>query len=158
MGMEKVGYVQGLRRKVGHDPIIMVCAGCAVFDGAGRLLLQQRGDDGGPWGLPGGAMELGENIEAAAVRETFEETGLRVRPGALLGVYTGDAHTHANGDVTQSVVVVLTATPDGGRLTKDGNETVDLGWFPLDDLPSPIFAPHRDMLEDLRRGKRATWP
>jgi 8-oxo-dGTP pyrophosphatase MutT (NUDIX family) len=93
-------------------------------------------------------MELGETIEAAAVRETFEETGLHVRPGALLGVYTGDAHTHANGDVTQSVVVVLTANPDGGRLTKDGIETVGLGWFPLDDLPSPIFAPHRDMLEE----------
>ena len=80
MGSEKVGYVEALRRRIGHDPIIMTCAGCAVFDGAGRLLLQQRGDDGGPWGLPGGALELGETIEAAAVRETFEETGLRVRP------------------------------------------------------------------------------
>ena len=56
-------------------------------------------------------MELGETIEAAAVRETLEETGLRVRPDTLLGVYTGDAHTHANGDVAQSLVVVLTATP-----------------------------------------------
>jgi 8-oxo-dGTP pyrophosphatase MutT (NUDIX family) len=157
VGSETVSYVEALRRKVGHDPLIMTCAGCAVFDGAGRLLLQQRGDEGGPWGLPGGAMELGETIEAAAVRETFEETGLRVRPGALLGVYTGDAHTHANGDVTQSVVVVLTANPDGGRLTKDGIETVGLGWFPLDDLPSPIFAPHQDMFEDLRHGRRATW-
>jgi len=157
MGSETVGYVGALRRKVGHDPLIMACAGCAVFDGAGRLLLQQRTDEGGPWGLPGGAMELGESIEAAAVRETFEETGLRVRPGALLGVYTGDAHTHANGDVTQSVVIVLTATPDGGRFTKDGIETVGLGWFPLDDLPSPIFGAHQEMLEDLRHGRRATW-
>ena len=140
MGSENVGYVEALRRKIGHDPIIMTCAGCAVFDGAGRLLLQQRGDDRGPWGLPGGAMELGETIEAAAVRETFEETGLRVRPDAILGVYTGEAHTYANGDVVQAVVVVLTATPVGGRFTVDGNETVGLGWF-----------------DDPRKGKRATW-
>ena len=157
MDPEKLGYVEGLRRKIGHDPIIMTCAGCAVFDGEGRLLLQQRGDAGGPWGVPGGALELGESIEAAAVRETFEETGLRVRPDALLGVYTGDAHTYANGDVVHSVVVVLTATPVDGELTQDGIETVGLGWFPLDDLPSPIFAPHQDMLDDLRKGSRATW-
>jgi 8-oxo-dGTP pyrophosphatase MutT (NUDIX family) len=108
-------------------------------------------------GLARRSMELGETIEAAAVRETFEETGLRVRPDTLLGVYTGDAHTHANGDVTQSVVIVLTAIPVGGTLTKDATETVGLAWFPLDDLPSPIFAPHQDMLDDLRNGKRATW-
>lgn len=99
MGSTQVGYVEALRRKIGHDPVLLTCAGCAVFDGAGRLLLQQRGDAGGPWGLPGGAMELGETVHAAAVRETFEETGLRVRPDTLLGVYTGDAHTYANGDV-----------------------------------------------------------
>jgi 8-oxo-dGTP pyrophosphatase MutT (NUDIX family) len=157
MESETVGYVQALRRKIGHDPIIMTCAGCAVLDGAGRLLLQQRGDDGGPWGLPGGAMELGETIEAAAVRETFEETGLRVRPDRLLGVYTGAAHIYANGDVVQSVVVVLTATYVEGTLTEDGIETVGLGWFPLDDLPSPIFAPHQVMLDDLRNGRLATW-
>ena len=157
MASEKVGYIETLRRKIGHDPVIMTCAGCAVFDGAGRLLLQQRGDDRGPWGLPGGAMELGETIEAAAVRETFEETGLRVRPDTLLGVYTGGAHTYENGDVVQSVVVVLTATPVDGRLTEDGIETVGLAWFPLDDLPNPIFAPHQDMLDDLRNGRRGTW-
>jgi hypothetical protein len=42
-------------------------------------------------------------------------------------------------------------------LTEDGIETVGLAWFTLDDLPSPIFAPHQDMLDDLRNGKRATW-
>src|SRR5689334_22943776 len=147
MGSEKVGYVEALRRKVGHDPVIITCAGCAVFDGAGRLLLQQRAGAGGPWGLPGGAMELGETIEAAAVRETLEETGLRVRPDTLLGVYTGDAHTHANGDVAQSPVVVLTATPVEGTLAEDGIETVGLGWFTLEDLPSPVFAPHQVMLD-----------
>ncbi|GAA1253722.1 NUDIX hydrolase [Oryzihumus leptocrescens] len=156
MGSE-IGYIEGLRRKVGHDPLILACAGCAVLDDAGRVLMQQRGDVDGPWGLPGGAMELGETIEATAVRETFEETGLRVRPEGLLGVYTGTTHTYANGDVVQAVVVVLTATVVDGTLTVDGAETVGLGWFALDDLPGPVFAPHQGMLDDLRNGMRATW-
>lgn len=135
----------------------MTCAGCAVLDSSGRVLLQRRGEAEGPWGLPGGGMELGETLEAAAVRETREETGLDVRPDELLGVYTGPLHTYANGDVVQSVVVVLTATQVGGRLSADGTETLDLGWFSLDDLPLPVFGPHEPMLQDLRQGRRGRW-
>lgn len=151
------GYVEGLRQYIGHDPVIMTCAGCAVIDNSGRVLLQRRGDAEGPWGLPGGAMELGETLEEAAVRETREETGLDVRPDELLGVYTGPLHTYANGDVVQSVVVMLTATQVGGELSADGKETVDLRCFPLDDLPMPLFGPHEPMLKDLRQGRRGRW-
>ena len=152
----QVGYVEGLRQHIGHAPVIMTCAGCAVLDNSGRVLLQQRGDAGGPWGLPGGALELGETLEEAAVRETREVTGLDVRPDELLGVYTGPLRTYANGDVVQAVVVVLTATQVGGTLSADGAETVDLRWFTFDELPSP-FGPHEPMLEDLRQRRRGCW-
>ena len=151
-----VGYVEGLRQHIGHAPVIMTCAGCAVLDDSGRVL-QRRADAHGTWGLPGGAMELGETLEEAAVRETREETGLDVRPDELLGVYTGPLHTYANGDVVQAVVVVLTAQQFGGRLTIDGSETVGLGWFDFEDLPAPIFGPHEPMLRDLREGNRGRW-
>ena len=65
----------------------------------------------------------------------------RVRPDALLGVYTGDAHTYANGDVVQSVVVVLTATPVEGRLTEDGIETVGLALVHARRSPQPDLRP-----------------
>ncbi len=152
------GYVTGLRRKIGTDPIIMVCGCCAVLDDHGRVLLQQRGDPASrPWGLPGGAMELGEDIERAAVRETLEETGLHVRAEDLVGVYSHDQHTYDNGDVVQPVVTLFTASVVAGALTSDGIETLDLGWFALDDLPEPLFAPHRRMLADLVAGRRGTW-
>jgi ADP-ribose pyrophosphatase YjhB (NUDIX family) len=157
MVIRDVGYIEGLRQHIGHNPVIMTCAGCAVIDDSGRVLLQRRGDAQGPWGLPGGAMELGETLEEAAVRETLEETGLNVRPDGLLGVYSGPLHTYANGDVVQAVVVVLTAKQIGGRLSVDGAETVDLGWFDFEDLPIPIFAPHEPMLQDLRHGYRGRW-
>ena len=112
---------------------------------------------GGRGVYQGGALELGETLEAAAVRETREETGLDVRPDELLGVYTGPLHTYTNGDVVQAVVVVLTATQTGGNLSADGSETVDLRWFTFNDLPTPIFGPHEPILDDLRQGRRGRW-
>ena len=67
-------------------------AGCAILDEQGRVLLQQRTGENGKWGLPGGAIELGESVHAAAIRETLEETGLHVEPSRCWG-YTRDLHT-----------------------------------------------------------------
>ncbi|MDR0570434.1 MAG: NUDIX hydrolase [Clostridiales Family XIII bacterium] len=57
----------------------------AVIDEDGRLLLvRQRHEGREIWMLPGGAIEDGEDAAAAAVREVFEETGLRIKPGRLI--------------------------------------------------------------------------
>lgn len=66
----------------------MDCVGAVVFDGAGRLLLVQRGrpPQAGSWSLPGGRVEPGESDETAVVRELFEETGLRGRPERFVGM------------------------------------------------------------------------
>jgi 8-oxo-dGTP diphosphatase len=63
-----------------------VSVAAAVLDGAGRLLLIRRADNG-HWEPPGGVLELDEDIEAGLVREVKEETGLVVRPQRLTGVY-----------------------------------------------------------------------
>lgn len=157
MGTEPVGYIAGLRQHIGKAPIIMSCAGCAVLDDSGRVLLQQRDDPGHPWGLPGGAIELGESVADAAIRETREETGVEVELTELLGVYSGGMHEYANGDVVQAIIVMFSATPVGGALSVDGGETKDLGWFDLDDLPKPLFAGHESMLRDLQLGRRGVW-
>lgn len=103
-------------------------------------------------------MELGESIEQAAVRETFEETGVTVRPVELLGVYTGAPHTFANGDVVHSVVTVLVAEPLSiSRAFASADESKSVGWFHLDQLPANLFGPHRAMVLDLIAGRRGTW-
>ncbi|MFE6969466.1 NUDIX hydrolase [Isoptericola sp. NPDC057653] len=155
-------YVQRLRGVVGHDPLFLPSAACAVLDqdtaGTTRVLLQQRGEPGAPWGLPGGALELGETVAEAAVRETREETGLVVEPRTLLGVFSGSrSHTYPNGDVVQAVVVVFVARVVSGELTVDGVETRALGWFALDALPEPLFAPHVSMLDALAAGRSGVW-
>ncbi|MBE3554484.1 MAG: NUDIX domain-containing protein, partial [Thermicanus sp.] len=70
-----MGYIMELRKWVGKRPLIMAAAGVAVMDGEEKILLQQRIDNN-MWGLPGGALELGETLEEAAKRELLEETGL----------------------------------------------------------------------------------
>jgi 8-oxo-dGTP diphosphatase len=71
----------------GTDPPVVPCVGAVVQDAAGRLLLIRRGHapHAGSWSLPGGRVEAGETLEEAVRREVLEETGLRVRPGAVVG-------------------------------------------------------------------------
>jgi ADP-ribose pyrophosphatase YjhB (NUDIX family) len=59
-------------------------------DAEGRIVLIRRGIDPGRggWAQPGGFLEVDETVSEAAIRETFEETGLIVEPGEIVGLYT----------------------------------------------------------------------
>jgi ADP-ribose pyrophosphatase YjhB (NUDIX family) len=64
----------------------------AVFREEQILLVKEPGDEG--WSLPGGWADVGESPSEAAVRETLEESGYRVRPVRLLAAYDRDRHGH----------------------------------------------------------------
>ena len=66
-----------------HHPIVAVGA---VVIHQNRLLLVRRGQQPakGDWAIPGGRVELGERMQAAAAREVLEETGVSIRPGELI--------------------------------------------------------------------------
>lgn len=74
-----------------HIPVTLRSAGVVVIDAAGAVLLVQEGKPGsrGLWHFPAGGVEEGENPQDAAVREAWEETGLRVRPIKLLDTLLG---------------------------------------------------------------------
>ena len=74
-----MGYVSEIRKKIGHDPLLIVGASVIVTDERGRVLLQHRADNG-LWGYHGGCVELAENTEDAA-RRSIE---LRKDPAAYL--------------------------------------------------------------------------
>ena len=100
-------------------------AGAVIRDELCRVLLILRGrpPDAGRWSIPGGRVEPGESLPQAAAREAFEETGLRVRVGELLGeldIPGADADTvYVVSDYAAAVV--------GGEL-RPGDDAADARW------------------------------
>ena len=95
----------------------------------GDLVLVRRGCEPfkGYWALPGGAVDLGETVEQAAVREAREETGLDVRLEGIAGVYS-DPDRDPRG---HTVSIVFYASPTGGELQADTDaaEVIKTGDF-----------------------------
>ncbi len=75
-----------MKREYPDAPIVGVGA-VVVYEG--RVLLIERANEPlkGEWSLPGGALELGETLEAGVVREVEEETGLRVKPVGVVKAF-----------------------------------------------------------------------
>lgn len=102
-----------------------------VVNDTGEILLIRRSDNGN-WALPGGAIDLGESLSQAAVRETREETGIDCEITGLTGIYTDPGHVilyESNGEVRQEFSIVLTARPTGGHPTPS-DESTDVRWIP----------------------------
>lgn len=116
-----------------------IVAACTVFirDEAGAVLLIQRTDNQ-LWALPGGAMEFGENLSTAAVREVEEETGMRIRVTGIVGIYTDPHHVveFSDGEVRQQFSICLTGALEGGAIrTSDESSHVEfVAPNRLDDL------------------------
>ncbi len=141
-------YIKWIRSKVGHEKIILVFAGGCIFNEKGQVLLQRRGDTN-LWGFPGGAIELGETPEKAAIRETKEETGLDVEVGKIIGVYTDSDMKYASGDEAHSIVIAYELNAVSGELFCDNVETKELKYFSLDEKPVLFCKQHEELWRDL---------
>ena len=102
------------------------------------------------WGFPGGAIEIGETPEQAAIRELKEETGLDAEVQSLLGVYTDSDMRYPNGDQAHSICIVYCLKAIAGSLRCDQDETIDLKYFALDELPDMFCKQHEEIKRDLR--------
>ena len=120
-----MSYVSDIRKKVGHDPIMLT--GCSVIVRRGDEVLLMRRSDNGLWCYHGGSLELGETVEAAARRELWEEAGLTARSLTLVGVYAGpEQHMfYPNGDEAYYTDVVF--------------ECRDFTGEPMASMPSSIL-------------------
>ena len=102
-----------------------------------KLLTQLcRRSDNDNWAVPGGAIELGESMVQAAVRETREETGIECEITGLVGIYTDPKHVllyTSNGEVRQEFSIVLTARATGGEPMRS-EESSEVRWVPRVEL------------------------
>lgn len=134
-----------------------VAAGVAavVLDGAGRVLLARRVDNG-LWGLPSGHVEPGETVAAAATREVREETGLDVRVAQLIGVYSDPASqvfVYPSGRVSHFVTSCFLCKLVGGDVRCDGVEALEAAFFAPYALPPDLLPMHPQWLADALAGQ-----
>ncbi|MCB0185713.1 MAG: NUDIX domain-containing protein [Caldilineaceae bacterium] len=120
-------YLRGLRAKVGTDLLLVPAVTMVCRDEDGRVLLARHADND-RWALPGGSIDPDETPADAAVRELWEEAGLRTTPERIIGVYGGPAFTvtYPNGDQIASVDTVFACRIDGGTLAADQDEITEL--------------------------------
>jgi len=121
-------------------------ANAVVLNDAGQILLIKRTDNSN-WSLPGGAMDLGETIGHAAIREVQEETGIDCELTGLVGIYTNPNHVleyTSDGEVRQEFSIVFTARAVSGEPTPS-SESSQVVWV------SPDAVQQHDMHPSMRQ-------
>ena len=150
-----MNYIQSIRKKVGKDKIILNFT-CGILSQSGKILLQKRADKG-TWGLPGGAIELGESAVEALVREFYEETGITVKVHKLLNVYTKYSDSYPNGDEAQVITILYLVKPENTVSNNSfvSDETLELELFDHKDIQNITIVnqQHQDMINDFFENK-----
>ena len=112
-------------------------ANVVVVNEAGAVLMIHRTDNDN-WAFPGGAMDVGESLTDAGVREVKEETGIDCEISGLVGIYTDPKHVilyTSDGEARQEFSVLFTARATDGEPTTS-SETREVRWMSRDSLGS----------------------
>jgi 8-oxo-dGTP diphosphatase len=107
----------------------------------GRVLVIERRNDPAGWALPGGFVDVGETVEAAAIREAREETGLDVELVTLLGVYSDPGRDPRGHSVSVAFVARAHGTP------RAGDDARNSRWIDPAS-PPPLVFDHAQILRD----------
>jgi 8-oxo-dGTP diphosphatase len=119
----------------------IVAVGGVIFDGERVLLIKRANEPSrGEWSLPGGAVEVGESLEAALAREVREETCLDVTVGPVVAVLDRIRRDDVDRVEYHYVIVDYLCRPQGGTATC-GSDADEVRWALLDDLASFHLTP-----------------
>jgi 8-oxo-dGTP pyrophosphatase MutT (NUDIX family) len=139
-----------LRQLVGNRPMIMVGSALLVMNQDNQLLMIKRTDNK-CWGIPGGAMELGEDLEDTVKREAKEEIGIDVKELELFGVFSGKDlyYQYPNGAEVYNVSVVYMTRNIEEAIELNKDEHSEYRYFDIYHLPTEISPPIKPIMKDL---------
>jgi 8-oxo-dGTP pyrophosphatase MutT (NUDIX family) len=136
-------YRMSLDERICHIPFIQPGSAIIIRNEKGEILLQER-TDRNEWGLPGGCQDLGENLRDTAVREAYEETGIKLDSNKLIIIDTVSGasrrNTYPNGDIVYNNTSLYLADVKSEDLKnlKGDSETKKLRFFNFSNYPSNV--------------------
>ena len=124
-----------VKREYPEQPLVGV--GGVVVSG-GRVLLVRRAQEPlkGEWSIPGGLLELGEALEEGVQRELKEETGLRVEPVSVLGVFDRILYDKDAGRLKYHFVLVDYLCRVGSGEPRAGSDVSEVCWARREEVPA----------------------
>lgn len=135
-------FRMALDDRISHIPFIQTGSSIVVRNELGQILLQQRSDNG-KWGLPGGCQDLGENLKTTAVRELYEETGIKVNEEdiTLIDTLSGKSRKrmYPNGDIVynNTSLYLVDVNSKDIHINID-SESIKLEFFDINKLPESM--------------------
>lgn len=142
-------FRMALDNRVSHIPFIQTGSAIIIRNENKEILLQER-TDRNMWGLPGGCQELGEDLRETAIREAYEETGIKLNIEDLILINTLSGHlrknSYPNGDIVynNTSLYLVDVSINSLEKLKGDSETKRLEFFSLDDIPSNLM--DRDLI------------
>ena len=137
-------FRMALDERICHIPFIQTGAAIIIRNENEQILLQER-TDRNKWGLPGGCQDLGEDLRVTAVREAYEETGIKLDPNELelIDTLSGESrkNSYPNGDIVYnntSLYLADVSMEDASNLKGD-SETKRLQFFNPEDVPENLM-------------------
>ena len=137
-------FRMALDDRISHIPFIQTGAAIIIRNENGQILLQER-TDRDKWGLPGGCQDLGEDLRVTAVREAFEETGIKLNPNKikLIDTLSGESrkNSYPNGDIVYNNTSLYLAdvSMEDAYSLKGDSETKRLRFFNLEEVPENLM-------------------
>lgn len=137
-------FRMALDDRISHIPFIQTGAAIIIRNEEGQILLQER-TDRNKWGLPGGCQDLGEDLRYTAVREAYEETGIKLDPNEieLIDTLSGKSrkNSYPNGDIVYNNTSLYLAevSLSNESTLKGDSETKRLRFFNPNEVPENLM-------------------